>query len=140
MDYKDIIKFDDYRGIFPEQVEKPFNLDDPDKPCKVVSIGQKGEHLLRIIFAPNPKSGFPDSSLAMYYNMNVAPEVRDFIGQTLLKPMNALKGTSDELAMQSIKGRAAQYGEELDGYIHRLQDMVNETSDISEASDVNADV
>lgn len=91
----------------------------------VLERPKSNDKALKLIFAPNPVTGWPSSSLAVYMNPRTAPEVKQWIENNLGSiDRSAPSGTDDDTAMACIKERNLQYGEELNVYRKQLGEFI----------------
>lgn len=83
---------------------------------------EKQDELVDYIFAPDPVTGVPRSDLAYIMSKDAAPEVSQFIRDTLLRPNPSAPTTEDsDLALDSVKNR----GESVEAYASRLRELTN---------------
>lgn len=76
------------------------------------TVDNPSDDILQIIFAPNPRTGYPSSDLSLLVSKRVAPEVRDYIQSRLAQPINLPAGAPDDqsafatLKSQNLSGAA----------------------------------
>lgn len=93
---------------------EPFDLKDDNQP-----------DLYKIVFAPDPLTGFPSSDLAFMLNKNQSEEVKQYVRNTLLNPRSDgnLRAPDADTAIEFTTPRFKQQFEE---YRNKLTEFVND--------------
>lgn len=80
-----------YKGISMEEAEAVYS--------RGISVSNseredtKSENqLLDVIYAVNPDTGLPQGDVAFYLSKNCSPELRQFINENLMRPIQPLEG------------------------------------------------
>lgn len=74
---------------------------------------------LRVIFAPSPKTGWPEGDLAIYASNKSTPEIRQFI-ETALMQYNQ---PSERGTIEEIEATMPQRGETEEQYYSRIKNF-----------------
>jgi hypothetical protein len=84
--------------------------------------------LEKVIFAPDPNTGFPNSALRLRVTKELAPELNEYISK-YLQPQEGegMSVTDVREGFDSIINRYAQYGSEVDDEAARLRKVVSDT-------------
>ena len=91
----------------------------PIREREIISDGVNNDPLITQIFAPDPVTGIPSSDLGIILSKDSAPEVAQYIRDTLMKP-HLSKGTEDgEFALESMR----KSNESIEAYAARLKEL-----------------
>lgn len=77
----------------------------------------KDDNMLRVIFSPDPVTGFPSSDFTSTLNGVTNPEVQNFVRNVLQSPVTGLTGTDDIDLAEELTYRR---GESRDSYLERV--------------------
>lgn len=87
-------------------------------------VEDQREVLFDTIFSTDPRTGLPCSDITAFMTNKVSPEIKDFIQQQLMKPMQKVGGSSD-LTDDELVRFSRQSGESVSAYKSRLLDYIN---------------
>lgn len=74
---------------------------------------------IRVIFAPDPETGWPDSDLQVLVSDKQRPEIKEFIRSTLMSVQKPLSKTDEDTAMLTCPNAQETRAQ----YIARLQEF-----------------
>lgn len=124
------------------------NLRNPDCP-DVVSVPQVDEvknspkdSLLKIVYAPDSRTGLPTGDLTYLVSDKAAPDVKEFILSNLMQDVSAaknpanLQGLSDDALLELSRNK----GESLESYVGRLTREIDTFKFIQEQQKREKDV
>lgn len=87
-----------------------------------------GSDLQRLLFAPNPETGFPCSQLPVELTKSADPEIREYVNKYLQAVQGQEMAVTDvREGFDSIVSRYAQFGSEVEDEIERLKGVVKDT-------------
>lgn len=87
----------------------------------------ESKSILKLIYAPDPRTGLPDSSLPLKLMNTNSDGVRRVINNFVLKPLPHQSSRQDaDAALSLTPSRSEQYGNERNRYIAQLRDAVRE--------------
>ena len=88
---------------------------------------KEGEPILDVIFAPDPRTGFPRSDLMYIMSRDARPEVANFIRDTLMQQGGQVSGSQDpDSAIDLVKDRREsfeQYSERIKSIIAKYENI-----------------
>lgn len=84
------------------------------------------DDVLSTIFAPDPSTGFPRSDLHLVLSKDSAPEVSQYVRDTLMRPLSSSSSVVDDadVAIESVRLR----NEDIITYGNRLREIVSRSS------------
>lgn len=98
------------------------------KRKKVFINPADGSDIQRLLFAPNPETGFPCSQLPVELTKTADPEIREYVNKYLQAVQGQEMAVTDvREGFDSIVSRYAQFGSEVDDEIERLKGVVKES-------------
>lgn len=110
------------------RLQKIEQSDSIESPVRQVDVTQKPtDAILKVIYAPDPRTGLPTGDIAYYVSDNVNPQIKQFILQNLMIDISAAKnppipeGIDDSLAFDLSRQRLENGRlESLQEYAERL--------------------
>lgn len=88
--YEKLIQFPEYKSISREQYDELCKRSNSVSPLDLVNgspVEKDSDNILNLIFAPDPVSGIPRSDLAVMYSKDTAPEISQYVRDTLMQPI-----------------------------------------------------
>lgn len=121
--------YSEYSSMSKDRFDKIMHHDLDPKDS--ISVEEDKDNILSLIFAPDPLTGFPRSDLALIMSKDAAPEVSQYIRETLMKPISDIgpSGAPDaDTALDTMRAK----NEGLTEYAERLRSIVAKYNEKSE--------
>lgn len=97
--------------------ESSVNVHTPSK----VDIQINHDHIVDVIFAPDPFTGYPSSDLGLLMSEKTKPEIQDYIKNYLCKPVQLPHGAPDpDIALDTLQSKDLS-GRRYEEYVKGLQ-------------------
>lgn len=117
-----------YEDIKKERLLKTMGLENNPVVLKPEEIEFKEDEVYGVIFAPNPITGFPDSSLELQLSKKTEKNIREYLEQ-FNKALAPTGGTSDsDLALETTQPYQPT-PEQIEGYYQSLFEIANESNE-----------
>lgn len=114
-----------YEDIKKQRLLKIMGVENHPVELKPEEIVYKEDEVYGVIFAPNPITGFPDSSLELQLSKKTERNIREYLEQ-FNKALSPTGGTSDsDLALETTQPYQPT-PEQIENYYQSLIDIANE--------------